>query len=157
LVGCFAFVIIKSRPLKESTSFYASTSLCPFIAQSRLKMPPAWLILLYHVGEQHGIGYTLDVLILVTEPPRKHFCLPHLAVNLTMPEALSSFLPVKVVFPLPSIAIYKALLCFYFLHDHPPSFLPIVNAEAVLSSYKEGGRNRWILYSYKINFLLQPI
>jgi hypothetical protein len=71
-----------------------------------------------------------------------------------MPEALA-FLQAMGVFALPSVAVCEALFRSYFHHVHP--ILPVVDAEAVLSSYEEGGLKQvnllllWSMFSVAAN------
>jgi hypothetical protein len=107
-----------------------------------------------HVGEQHGIGYILDVLIPGASPSSKHYSLPRCARRTIPPENLA-FLQAKGVFSLPSHAVCEPCFRSYFHHVHP--ILPVVDAEAVLTSYEEGDPKQvnllllWSIFSVAAN------
>lgn len=88
------------------------------------------------VGGQQGIGYILDI---VGEPSlvSQHYGLPYVgATHDSMPQDVA-YLRSKGVFSVPSEPVCQALLRAYFHHIHP--ILPVVDAAAVLTTFRNGG------------------
>ncbi|KAG8161013.1 hypothetical protein KVR01_009277 [Diaporthe batatas] len=90
----------------------------------------------FYTGDQQGIGYILDI---VGEPSvaSKHYGLPYMAgTDQMMPQDVA-YVRSKGVFSLPSDQVCEALLKAYFHHVHP--ILPVVDAVAVLTTFRSGG------------------
>ncbi|TGJ82414.1 hypothetical protein E0Z10_g6353 [Xylaria hypoxylon] len=84
----------------------------------------------FYVGDQQGIGYILDIVDM-------------------------AYLRSKGVFSVPSEPVCEALLKAYFYHVHP--ILPVVDAAAVLTSFRNGGASAvnllllWSMFSVAAN------
>lgn len=106
------------------------------------------------VGDQQGIGYILDI---VGEPSvvSQHYGLPYMAnIHDSLPQDVA-YLRSKGVFSIPSEPVCHALLTAYFHHVHP--ILPVVDAAAVLTTFRNGGASAlnllllWSMFSVAAN------
>ncbi|KAI3316847.1 hypothetical protein HD806DRAFT_527558 [Xylariaceae sp. AK1471] len=110
----------------------------------------------FYVGDQQGIGYILDI---VGEPgvASQHYGLPYMvATHDLMPQDVA-YLRSKGVFSVPSDSICQALLTAYFYHVHP--IMPVVDAAAVLTSFRNGGASAvnllllWSMFSVAASYV----
>ncbi|KAJ8129427.1 hypothetical protein O1611_g4205 [Lasiodiplodia mahajangana] len=108
----------------------------------------------FYVGGPQGIGYILDI---VGEPggSPQHYGLPYMAAGHDLMPQDVAYLRSKGVFSVPSEPVCQALLTAYFHHIHP--ILPVVDAAAVLTSFRNGGVSSvklpllWSMFSVAAN------
>ncbi|KAI1379222.1 hypothetical protein F4677DRAFT_361963 [Hypoxylon crocopeplum] len=110
----------------------------------------------FYVGDQQGIGYILDI---VGEPGgiSQHYGLPYMVATHDLTPQDVAYLRSKGVFSVPSDPVCQALLTAYFYHIHP--ILPVVDAAAVLASFRNGGASAvnllllWSMFSVAANYV----
>ncbi|RYP00603.1 hypothetical protein DL765_010903 [Monosporascus sp. GIB2] len=110
----------------------------------------------FYVGDQQGIGYILDI---VGEPGviSQHYGLPYMVARHHLTPQDVAYIRSKGVFSVPSEPVCEALLTAYFYHIHP--ILPVVDAAAVLTSFRNGGASAvnllllWSMFSVAANCL----
>ncbi|KAI1503158.1 hypothetical protein F5X99DRAFT_376070 [Biscogniauxia marginata] len=110
----------------------------------------------FYVGDQQGIGYILDIVGQPGVIPQ-HYGLPYMVgTHDLMPQDVA-YLRSKGVFSVPSEPVCQALLTAYFYHIHP--ILPVVDAAAVLTSFRNGGASAvnllllWSMFSVAVNYV----
>ncbi|KAI0436974.1 hypothetical protein F4803DRAFT_556456 [Xylaria telfairii] len=114
----------------------------------------------FYVGGQQGIGYILDI---VGEPggSPQHYGLPYMAATHDLMPQDVAYLRSKGVFSIPSEPVCQALLIAYFHHIHP--ILPVVDAAAVLTAFRNGGASSvrlpllWSMFSVAANHIDEAV
>ncbi|KAI8946739.1 hypothetical protein F4801DRAFT_563370 [Xylaria longipes] len=114
----------------------------------------------FYVGGQQGIGYILDI---VGEPggSPQHYGLPFMAATHDLMPQDVAYLRSKGVFSVPSEPVCQALLIAYFHHIHP--ILPVVDAAAVLTAFRNGGASAvklpllWSMFSVAANHVDEAV
>ncbi|KAF2972454.1 hypothetical protein GQX73_g1159 [Xylaria multiplex] len=110
----------------------------------------------FYVGDQQGIGYILDIVGESSVVPQ-HYGLPYMVNTRECTHADMAYLRSKGVFSVPSEPVCEALLKAYFHHIHP--ILPVVDAAAVLTSFRNGGASGvnllllWSMFSVAANHI----
>ncbi|KAH6985272.1 C6 transcription factor [Ilyonectria destructans] len=110
----------------------------------------------FYVGDQQGIGYILDI---VGEPSviSQHYGLPYVVGTHDSTPQDVAYLRSKGVFSVPSEPVCQALLTAYFHHIHP--ILPVVDAAALLTTFRNGGASAvnllllWSMFSVAANYV----
>ncbi|KAI1167622.1 fungal-specific transcription factor domain-containing protein [Nemania serpens] len=108
----------------------------------------------YYVGDQSGIGYILDILG-ESSVVAQHYALPYMVATHDLTSQDVAYLRSKGVFSVPNESVCQALLKAYFIHIHP--ILPVVDAAAVLTSFRNGGASAvnllllWSMFSVAAN------
>ncbi|KAI1747776.1 hypothetical protein F4782DRAFT_398041 [Xylaria castorea] len=114
----------------------------------------------FYVGGQQGIGYILDIVGEPGESPQ-HYGLPFMAATHDLMPQDVAYLRSKGVFSVPSEPVCQALLIAYFHHIHP--ILPVVDAAAVLTAFRNGGAAAvklpllWSMFSVAANHIDEAV
>ncbi|RYP64449.1 hypothetical protein DL769_006671 [Monosporascus sp. CRB-8-3] len=145
-------ITLDSDELERGPDDYAIESLASSIMDDTTEVTTET----FYVGDQQGIGYILDI---VGEPGviSQHYGLPYMVATHDLTPQDVAYLRSKGVFSVPSEPVCQALLTAYFYHIHP--ILPVVDAAALLTSFRNGGASAvnllllWSMFSVAANCL----